>query len=254
MIRSVRGSKCSVSCTTSPPPRRSSSCRAISAWMPRSMKRKEFMFFSSVFVPSTALPTGRSEMLASQRSEPSSMFTSLTPVWRSVVRSSSSQARASSAAWQVGLGDDLRERRAAAVEVDDARVRAVDAAARADVDELRRVLLEVHAVDAHVAEPPAPAQGLVVLADLVAPSASRDRSSSCGGRSTARRARTRARGRSSARCGSPARWPPAARRAAPRQTGQVRVFGGSPNDSSQPQNIFVRVASWTWISRPMTGS
>jgi hypothetical protein len=40
----------------------------------------------------------------------------------------------------------------------------------------------------------------------------------------------------------------------PRQTGQVRVFGGSPNDSAQPQNIFVRVASWTWISRPITGS
>jgi hypothetical protein len=32
------------------------------------------------------------------------------------------------------------------------------------------------------------------------------------------------------------------------------VFGGSPNDSSQAQNIFVRVASWTWISSPMTGS
>ena len=40
----------------------------------------------------------------------------------------------------------------------------------------------------------------------------------------------------------------------PRQTSQVRVLGGSPNDSSQPQNIFVRVLSWTWISRPMTGS
>ena len=39
-----------------------------------------------------------------------------------------------------------------------------------------------------------------------------------------------------------------------RQTGQVRVLGCSPNDSSQPQNIFVRVASWTWISMPMTGS
>ena len=26
----------------------------------------------------------------------------------------------------------------------------------------------------------------------------------------------------------------------PRQTGQVCVFGGSPKDSSQPQNIFVR--------------
>src|SRR5436190_22457382 len=40
----------------------------------------------------------------------------------------------------------------------------------------------------------------------------------------------------------------------PRQTGQVCVFGGSPNDTSQPQNIFVRVASWTWISSPITGS
>ena len=32
------------------------------------------------------------------------------------------------------------------------------------------------------------------------------------------------------------------------------MFGGSLNDSSQPQNIFVRVFSWTWISKPMTGS
>src|SRR4051794_21813055 len=32
------------------------------------------------------------------------------------------------------------------------------------------------------------------------------------------------------------------------------MFGSSPNESSQPQNIFVRVESWTWISRPMTGS
>ena len=68
----------------------------------------------------------------------------------------------------VGLGDDLRQRRAAAVEVDDRGVRAVDAPARARVDELRRVLLEMHAMDAHVAEPAAAAQGLVVLADLVA--------------------------------------------------------------------------------------
>jgi len=31
----------------------------------------------------------------------------------------------------------------------------------------------------------------------------------------------------------------------PRQTGQVCMFGRSPNDSSQPQNIFVRVFNWT---------
>src|SRR2546422_5479385 len=40
----------------------------------------------------------------------------------------------------------------------------------------------------------------------------------------------------------------------PRHTAHVRVLGGSPKDSSQPQNIFVTVASWTWISSPMTGS
>ena len=32
------------------------------------------------------------------------------------------------------------------------------------------------------------------------------------------------------------------------------MFGGSPKESSQPQNIFVAVASCTWISRPMTAS
>ena len=68
----------------------------------------------------------------------------------------------------VGLGDDLDQRRAAAVEVDDRGLGAVDAPAGARVDELGRVLLEVHAMDAHVAQPPAPAQGLVVLGDLVA--------------------------------------------------------------------------------------
>src|SRR5438105_15381884 len=39
-----------------------------------------------------------------------------------------------------------------------------------------------------------------------------------------------------------------------RQTGQVRVFSAAPQPASQAQNIFVRVFSWTWISRPMTGS
>src|ERR1700729_3994123 len=39
-----------------------------------------------------------------------------------------------------------------------------------------------------------------------------------------------------------------------RQIGQVWTFGSSPKESSQPQNIFVRVASWTWVSRPITAS
>ena len=40
----------------------------------------------------------------------------------------------------------------------------------------------------------------------------------------------------------------------PRQRGHVRVLGCSPKLSGQEQNIFVFVRSWTWISRPMTGS
>ena len=68
---------------------------------------------------------------------------------------------------QVGLGDDLDQRRAAAVEVDQRGAGAVDAARLADVDHLRRVLLEVGAVDAHVAEPAGAGDRNVVLADLV---------------------------------------------------------------------------------------
>jgi len=32
------------------------------------------------------------------------------------------------------------------------------------------------------------------------------------------------------------------------------MFGSSPKEGSQPQNIFVLVESWTWISSPMTAS
>src|SRR5919204_3534165 len=39
-----------------------------------------------------------------------------------------------------------------------------------------------------------------------------------------------------------------------RQIGHVCVFGAPPKPFSQRQNIFVRVFSCTWISRPMTGS
>src|SRR5260370_7045736 len=40
----------------------------------------------------------------------------------------------------------------------------------------------------------------------------------------------------------------------PRHTGQTFVWGGSPKRVEQPQKIFVLVSSWTWTSRPMTGS
>src|SRR3954451_5803276 len=32
------------------------------------------------------------------------------------------------------------------------------------------------------------------------------------------------------------------------------MLGSSPKESEQPQNMLVRVESWTWISRPITAS
>jgi len=55
------------------------------------------MFLSSVLVPSSSEPTGRTETFASTRSDPSSMFTSETPSWRIVVRRSCAHSRASAA-------------------------------------------------------------------------------------------------------------------------------------------------------------
>ncbi len=66
------------------------------------MKRKLFMFFSSALVPSSFVPAGRSEMFASQRRLPSSMFTSEAPIWRIVVRSTCSHSRAAAASWMSG--------------------------------------------------------------------------------------------------------------------------------------------------------
>ncbi len=54
------------------------------------------MFLSSVLVPSSVEPAGRTDTFASTRSDPSSMFTSETPSWRSVVRSSAGHSRACS--------------------------------------------------------------------------------------------------------------------------------------------------------------
>lgn len=40
----------------------------------------------------------------------------------------------------------------------------------------------------------------------------------------------------------------------PRQVGQTCELGSAPSSVEQPQNIFVRVPSSTWTSRPITGS
>ena len=86
------------------------------------------------------------------------MLTSETPSWRTVVAQQLRPLARLGGAAQVGLGDDLDQRRAAAVEVDQRGAGAVDPPRLADVDHLRRVLLEVGAVDADVAEPPVAAQ------------------------------------------------------------------------------------------------
>ena len=110
------------------------------------------MFFSSVLVPSVASPAGRIDTLASQRSEPSSMFTSETPRCRSVARSSRSHSAACAA-----------ERRSGSVTISTSgvppRLKSTTLASapwmRPDapgVHELGGVLLQVHAVDAHVAQ------------------------------------------------------------------------------------------------------
>src|SRR4051812_41476128 len=40
----------------------------------------------------------------------------------------------------------------------------------------------------------------------------------------------------------------------PKQTGQVCSLSAAPNWVESPQNILLRVESWAWISRPITGS
>ena len=64
--------------------------------MPSARNLNEFMFLSSVFVPSSVDPAGRTETLASQRIEPFSMSQSDTPIVRSVLRSSARNATACS--------------------------------------------------------------------------------------------------------------------------------------------------------------
>ena len=64
--------------------------------MPSARNLNEFMFLSSVLVPSSVDPAGRSETLASQRIEPFSMSQSDTPIVRSVLRSSARNATACS--------------------------------------------------------------------------------------------------------------------------------------------------------------
>ena len=126
------------------------------------------MFFSSVLVPSVAVPAGRIDTFASIRSEPSSMFTSETPMRRSVAWSSRPNSAACAAEVRSGSVTISTSGVPPRLKSTTLGLGAVDAPRRAGVDQLRGVLLQVHAVDAHVAEPARPAERDVVLADLVA--------------------------------------------------------------------------------------
>ena len=72
---------------TRPPPSSTSAWRSISERTARSTERSELTFFVSVRVPHSS-PGRFSEVLTSQRSEPCSMRTSLTPSVRRMSRSS----------------------------------------------------------------------------------------------------------------------------------------------------------------------
>jgi hypothetical protein len=107
--------------------------------------------------------------LASARRLPSSMLQSLTSTYSRICLSATRNARVSDGRTEVGLGDDLDERRPRAVEVDRAHAR------EAVVHELAGVFLHVDAADAHRplsvihVEHHAPIRGqrLFELADLV---------------------------------------------------------------------------------------
>ena len=107
--------------------------RSISYSIARPSERSEFMFLTSTLVPSSDVPTGRTDTLASTRIEPSSIFTSETPIACSTARSSRHVRARLLGAADVGPAHDLHQRHAGAVVVDERVVGLVDATAAADV-------------------------------------------------------------------------------------------------------------------------
>ena len=166
---------------------------------------------------------------------------------------------------QVGLGDDLEQRRAAAVEVDDGAGRARDPSPsrRPRGSSWRRPPRGARARSARPrcrrgrrhGQRAADAQRLVVLRDLV-------RLGRVGievvlaveesMRSAISRAERETDHDRLLDGGAVRR--PAARPGCAVQTGQMRVFGSPPDSFAQRQNILLRVFSCTWISRPITAS
>ena len=129
-----------VSCTSGSPRSRASAWRSTSNSSARSSERKLLRFFTSTLVPKAVEPAGRTLTLPSIRMLPASMsaFAGADGAQQLAQRLAVG-ARLRRRA-QVRLGDDLHQRHAGAVEVD-------DAVAAPGVLHPRRVLLEVGAGD-----------------------------------------------------------------------------------------------------------
>ena len=102
------------------------------------------MFLTSTRVPNASVPRSRSDTLASTRIWPRSMSASEAPIVRSSELQLLGVAPRLLGGPDIGLGDDLHQRGAGAVEVDQAHLAPVRIRR---VDELGRVLLEVRPRD-----------------------------------------------------------------------------------------------------------
>ena len=92
--------------------------RANSASSARSTPENEFMFLTSVFVPSFVAPRSRMLMFASTRRLPSSMFRSLTSTYSSNLLEEPEVGAGLGARPNVRLAHDLDQRHAGAIEID----------------------------------------------------------------------------------------------------------------------------------------
>ena len=221
------------------------------------------MFLISALVPNSIAPRKRTETLASQRSEPSSILTSDTPSSRTCAeRLEIGDGFIASSGF--GLGDALHQRHSGPVEIDqrigefrrsDRRrnphasiCRYLPRDGSASAGTLRGYRPPASTHRAALRERHVVLRDLVILGhvriEVVLPIELRKRRDFGVERQPARR--------SSAR--SPACSAPAAHRATPKQTGQNFVFGSPPNSLGQPQNILLAVFSSTWHSMPITAS
>ena len=121
------------------------------------MKRNEFMFFSSQRVRSSSEPAGRTETFASTAQRALLHARVRDPERDDRLPEELEEALRLLGRAEVRLRDDLDERRAAAVEVDQRPLGAdLPPGAAADVHGLRRVLLEVRAHEPDLESAPRP--------------------------------------------------------------------------------------------------